>query len=237
MKDIYRQIGIYRITNLKNGMSYIGKTGMNFGDRWDSHRALLRAGKHDNRYLQNAWNKYGEDSFEFAIIEAVDDCEKLNELEIRYIADFRDRGMSYNLHAGGDGGYNLGKHLSEETKRKIGEKNRAHMTGRKASAETRAKMSSSHLARYAKWTEEDRLKHGKISAERAVGYTWTEESRRRFSERQQSSPNSAKYTPDDIRSIRAKREAGASFAELAQEYGSSPSYISAIVSRRRWANI
>lgn len=237
MKDIYQQIGIYRITNLQNGMSYIGKTGMNFGDRWDSHRALLRAGKHGNSYLQNAWNKYGEESFEFAIVEVVDDNDKLNELEIRYIADFKAREMSYNLHAGGDGGYNLGKHLSEETKRKIGEKNRAHMTGRKASAETRAKMSSSQSARYANWTEEDRVRHGKVSAERAVGYSWTDEAKRRFSARQHSSPNGAKYTPDDIRAIRAKREAGATLAELAREYGSSPSYISTIIHRHRWANI
>lgn len=237
MKSIYHQIGIYRITNLQNGMSYIGKTGMNFGDRWDSHRALLRAGRHDNPYLQNAWNKYGEDAFEFAAVEIVENHELLNNLEVRYIADYKARGLSYNLHDGGDGGYNLGRHLSNETKRKIGEKNRANMTGRKASAETRAKMSVSQSARYATWSEEDRKEHGRISSERASGYSWTDEAKRRFSERQQHSPNGAKFTVDDIRNIRAKRGAGATLAELAAEYDSSPSYISNIVHRRRWANI
>ena len=36
---------------------------------------------------------------------------------------------------------NLGKHLSEETKRKIGDRKRINMTGRKATIETKKKMS------------------------------------------------------------------------------------------------
>ena len=53
----YDQIGIYRITNLVNGNTYVGKTGMNFGDRWDCHKAQLNGGYHDNPHLQKAWNK------------------------------------------------------------------------------------------------------------------------------------------------------------------------------------
>ena len=43
--NIYFRIGIYGIRNLINGKIYVGKTGMNFGDRWDSHRSLLNNGK------------------------------------------------------------------------------------------------------------------------------------------------------------------------------------------------
>ena len=138
---------------------YVGKTGMNFGDRWDSHRALLRSNKHFNQYLQNAWNKYGEENFVFDIL-----CEcsvdELDELERAYIEKYRRDGRSYNIADGGEGGAFLGKHLSEETKRKIGEKNRINMTGKKASAETKRKMSESHNKRYAQWTDEDRKKWG-----------------------------------------------------------------------------
>ena len=55
--NIYFRIGIYGIRNLLNGKIYVGKTGMNFGDRWDSHRSLLNNGKHDNPHLQRAWDK------------------------------------------------------------------------------------------------------------------------------------------------------------------------------------
>jgi group I intron endonuclease len=33
---------------------------------------MLRNGKHSNRHLQNSWDKYGEDSFNFVIIETCD---------------------------------------------------------------------------------------------------------------------------------------------------------------------
>ena len=198
MKDIYKQIGIYRITNVTNGKSYIGKTGMNFGDRWDSHRSLLNSGKHDNPYLQRAWNKYGSENFEFAIIEVVENSDSLNDLEIKYIAEYRERGLSYNLHDGGDGGYNLGKHLSEETKRKIGDKNRQNMLGRKASDETRRRMSDSQKKRYESWTDEDRRAHGVMTSAAASGYRWSEEAKLAFAKNQWEKPNSAKFTADDI---------------------------------------
>lgn len=237
MKDIYKNFGIYRITNIKNGMSYIGKTGMNFGDRWDSHRSLLIAGRHDNPYLQNAWNKYGEVNFEFVIVEIVEDAGLLNDLEIAYIAEYRSRSMSYNLHDGGDGGYNLGKHLSEETKRKIGEKNRVNMAGKKMSASVRANMFASQKARYADWTEDDRLAYSRIISERCRGYHWSDEAKRAFSQKQRTRPNGAKFTADDILAIRTSAESGETYAELARTYGTSPAYIASIIARRRWAHI
>ncbi len=237
MKDIYQLYGIYRITNVTNGMSYIGKTGMNFGDRWDNHRSLLRTGKHDNPYLQNAWNKYGEDNFEFAILQVVNDVSDLNDLERMYIAEYRSRSLSYNLHDGGDGGYNLGKHLSEETKRKIGEKNRANMTGRKFSNDTRAKMSASQQSRYEHWTEEQRLEYGRKMSERSRGYHWSEQARAAFAHKQRTKPNGAKFTADDIHAIRSSAENGVSYVELAKIYNTTPAYIASIVARRRWAFI
>lgn len=237
MSGNYSKIGIYRITNTVNGKSYIGKTAMNFGDRWDSHRSLLNSGKHDNRHLQHAWDKYGADAFEFAVIETVDDASELNDLEIYYISDYRSRGMSYNIHNGGDGGVNLGKHLSKETKRKIGEKNKVNMLGRKASEETRQKMSKSQLTRYEAWSEADRAEWGKMSSNKASGYHWTQDAKDRFSALQQERPNGAKFTVDDIRSIRAERSAGAKLSELALKYSTTESYISSIIHRRRWANV
>lgn len=237
MRSKYKQTGIYRITNKINGKSYIGKTGMNFGDRWDSHRALLNAGKHDNPHLQRAWNKYGAAAFEFAIVELVSDPAELNDREIKYIADYRNLGSSYNIHDGGDGGINLGKHLSAETKQKIGSKNRAHMLGRKATDETKGKMSASQSARYALWTKEQRADWGKMTAEKASGYRWSDEAKASFAEKQRQAPNSAKFTPDDVRAIRQEREEGATLASLAEKYHTSQSYISSIIHRRRWAFI
>ena len=61
---------IYKITNKVNGKTYIGST-KNVNARWVKHKALLRHNRHSNLHLQAAWNKYGEGSFTFEIIE---DC-------------------------------------------------------------------------------------------------------------------------------------------------------------------
>lgn len=97
-----------------------------FGDRWDCHKGMLRGGYHENPHLQNAWNKYGEENFEFIVIRDLTSStvDVINEAEIELIKYYKNLGLSYNIHDGGDGGLFLGKHLSDETKRKIGEKNR-----------------------------------------------------------------------------------------------------------------
>lgn len=237
MNEIYKTTGIYRITNKINGKSYIGKTGMNFGDRWDSHRSLLNAGKHDNKHLQSAWNKYGAKQFEFAVVELIEDASKLNEREMHWIAKYRKDGLSYNISDGGDGGNNLGKHLSEETKRKIGAKNRINMTGRTISESTRAKMSASQKKRFAEMSDEARAEYGSKMAACSCGYRWSDDARSAFSLKQRETPNGARLTADDVRRIREKRKSGATLRELAMEYNSSPSYISSIIHRRRWAYI
>ena len=235
MKDIYYTSGIYRITNTTNDKSYIGKTGASFGDRWDSHRALLRSNRHDNPYLQNAWTKYGEDNFEFAVVETINDPSMLNELEIQYIKRYREAGLSYNIHDGGDGGINLGKHLSDETKRKIGEKNRVNMTGRKLSATTRKKMSEAQKRR--QYSQSELEWRREFSRQLNTGRVRSEETKEKLRKINQDNPPSAKFTPDDIRDIRRKKADGYKLTELAEMYDTSVCYISAIVHRRRWAHI
>ncbi len=67
--------GIYRIRNLINNKSYIG-SAVNFKRRWNYHKQDLIACRHHSKYLQNAWNKYGEAAFEFKVMEYVEDYLK-----------------------------------------------------------------------------------------------------------------------------------------------------------------
>lgn len=71
-------IGIYQIKNKKNGKVYIGSS-IELSKRLYHHRCVLNNNTHKNNHLQNAWNKYGEESFEFTIIEY---CDK-NDCSIR----------------------------------------------------------------------------------------------------------------------------------------------------------
>ena len=84
--------GIYCIENITNHKTYIGSS-KNIYQRLLKHFALLRHNKHQNAHLQNAWNKYGEDSCRWFILELCDSKE-LTEKE-QYCIDLF--GAEYNI--------------------------------------------------------------------------------------------------------------------------------------------
>lgn len=96
-------IGIYKITNLINDKCYIGQTN-NIKKRHREHFTSLRLNNHFNIHLQRAWNKYGEENFEFSILEEVSDLSLLNELEIKYIKEYNALSLGYNQTSGGSPG-------------------------------------------------------------------------------------------------------------------------------------
>lgn len=63
-----KQIGIYIIRNNLNGKYYIGSS-KDIRRRLYIHKYLLKRNKHFSTYLQNSWNKYGEQNFSFDALE------------------------------------------------------------------------------------------------------------------------------------------------------------------------
>lgn len=116
--------GIYCIENTINHKKYIGKSN-NIYKRWYEERRGLEKEYFHNIHLQRAWNKYGEDAFEFYIIEQ---CEEsiLAEREQFWISNFNTYYDGYNQTLGGEG--SLGAVCSDIKRQKIkdahiGEKN------------------------------------------------------------------------------------------------------------------
>lgn len=92
--------GIYYIKNNINNKYYIGQS-VNIKKRKQQHLAELRHNNHRNIYLQNAFNKYGEDAFEFKLIKV---CKPkyLNRFEKMYVKIYDSYNNGYNLTEGGE---------------------------------------------------------------------------------------------------------------------------------------
>lgn len=82
--QLTKVFGVYTIKNLLNGKQYIGSTAKSFSIRWKQWKYDLKR-QTANRYLQNAWNKYGEENFEFSIVEIVEDKNKVLEREQHWL--------------------------------------------------------------------------------------------------------------------------------------------------------
>lgn len=124
--------GVYAIVNILTKEKYIGST-RNLYVRIHTHQYELNRNRHDNKPLQESWNKYGSKNFKYKVIEITYDRIDREQF-------YLDR--NYNLFnisksASGRTGVkhseetkdklrklNLGKILSEEVKRKIGDSQR-----------------------------------------------------------------------------------------------------------------
>lgn len=100
-KSLPSIVGIYCIENVVNKKRYIGQS-TDIYKRWRSHRGALNCQSHSNKHLQRAWNKYGNKSFNFFILEECNENE-LNELEQYYINKYNTFYKGYNNDLGGNG--------------------------------------------------------------------------------------------------------------------------------------
>lgn len=98
-KVYFNKPGIYIIKNIETCQEYLGST-VNLYQRLHQHEYELMRGIHCNTHLQNSWNKYGKDCFEWSIefeYNAIDEV-KLRWIENLLIENFdllkEDRGFN-----------------------------------------------------------------------------------------------------------------------------------------------
>lgn len=96
-KTYYMESGIYKIVNAVTGKLYVGRS-KNVFRRFKDHKYELRKNKHGNQYLQNAWNKYGEENFMWEVIELCS-LDIISERESYWIKELNtlDRERGYNI--------------------------------------------------------------------------------------------------------------------------------------------
>jgi len=159
ISDYSHAQGVYGLLNIVNDKIYVGSSCERRGvaKRLNEHKTSLRKGKHSNSYLQKAWDKHGEGSFQFVMIEEVELEDMLVEREQFWMDQFKSHDKKH--------GYNIcklayssrGRVMSEETKSKISEANLGRKRskefcelmskmkkGNTCSKETRKKLSEAH---------------------------------------------------------------------------------------------
>jgi group I intron endonuclease len=175
---------IYLITNIVNGMKYVGQTQQkDIETRWKCHRSLQ---SHTiGRYLINAYKKYEIDKFKYQIICICfdDDC---NKYEIEYIKKYNTIAPNgYNLTPGGHSGIthpdsiekmreSLKKSWTEERKRLVTEKfsgENAPNYGKKISDEQKEKLRKTSKQYWENMSKEEYERICKERKERFKGET------------------------------------------------------------------
>ena len=66
--------GVYAITHPTSGRAYVGSS-KDILARFGEHQRSLRRGAHHSSYLQKAWDKYGNESFHFGVLEYCSEAE------------------------------------------------------------------------------------------------------------------------------------------------------------------
>lgn len=190
--------GIYEIVNAVDGKRYVG-SAVSIRKRWKEHRAALRRGDHANIHLNRAWNKYGEGSFIFRVLEHCDPI-RLIEREQYHI----NVGCDYNICP--VAGSTLGREHSEDTRAKIGSARRGKKLQprseehrRSLSAALRGKLKADHVMaalqagrRAYKLTDEDRK-------------TRSEATRRAYSEGRKERAKSEEHRQRIAESLRGRK--------------------------------
>ena len=131
---VEKKPGIYLIFCLANQRVYIGQS-KNVKSRLAGHQASLKNEKHQNTYLQSAYNKYGVDMFVFRPCEYPEDTsvENLTAREQYWIEQFdaMNPRRGFNLKEAGNSAP-----CTEETKRKISKSKKGKPSHRKGKSST-----------------------------------------------------------------------------------------------------
>jgi len=139
--------GIYKIVNTVTGQAYVGQSQY-MRKRLKEHFRLLRADKHPNKYLQHAFNKYGDGNFYGSIEVECSDLQELDRLEEAFICGdaWFPEPTIYNIAAFAKAPMRGKKH-SREVRERISLGRRA-ATFDYSSKEYRGKLVAAQMARF-----------------------------------------------------------------------------------------
>lgn len=254
-------IGVYMILNKINNKYYIGSS-IDIHKRWKQHIAELNKGVHNNAHLQNAWDKYGSNNFDFIVVEETD-INNLRERESYYIKKYDCINNGYNLL--NDANIGLGVKASAEIREKIskacsGNKNGNY--GRKRSEKEikfirDRRWGENYVCKprkkYKKVSEEQKLLNKKKASERMKNRVVSDETKQKLSKSKTGTHHSeetklnmsknrkgclnanCKLTREQVFEIYEKMTSGVNYKIICEEYGIGQCLAYKIKRKEHWA--
>lgn len=226
--------GVYVIKNIANSKCYVGSS-IDCRSRRKDHLFRLRKGSHHNKEMQKEFRQFGENAYQFSVLEKVENEEKLIELEQYYI-DLMQPEYNIRIRADSNSGIVLGPHSKEwREKISLGQK------GKTLSEETKSKISRAKIGK--KLTMQHR-QHIGISCKGNEPWNkgktgiYSNETRLRIAQANQGEKNIfAKLTEQQVRSIKGLLKCGYSMKSLAGIYQVNEMTIYRIKSGKTWSHI
>lgn len=205
---------VYKITNLINDKVYIGKTN-NPSERWSDHKKIAKAGSINKSFsvVHSAIRKYGEDNFEFLILEKIEHENLAFDRESYWISEYKSNiqkygdQFGYNLTDGGEGW--SGRKHTEFSKMKMSEYKKAHPN----SPEANRKISQANKGKILS------KKHREKLSDAGCG----------------ESNSNSKLTAEQVSEIKRLLQEGNKGSELAKLFNISQGTIHYIKTGKRWA--
>lgn len=180
--------GLYIIHILITDAFYVGISA-DTKQRFRQHRNCLKKNTHANPMLQNAWNKYGENSFVFRHLKTIEDINIRYIAEINLITKLRNAGRKvYNIGEGGEGqphtpetrakisAAHKGKKISEQTKKNMSKAQKGHP----AHPNTIAAISAYWKGKKRKPMSEETKRKISLAKKGTPSHPWTEESKQKL---------------------------------------------------------
>jgi len=214
---------IYKITNKKNDLIYIGCTINSLKRRFHEH--LYRCFKTDYKSkLYNSIKKYGQENFTIELIEECD-LNVIYETEKKYIKQYDSYNNGLNSTFGGEGC--LGYIHSPDIRVKISE---AVKNGNSHKGKTYKEL-------YGDNADEEKEKR-RLSVEKGWESMSDEDKNKRVSKIKDSARKNSKYGVDLIKKIKQKINEGVKVKQLKELYPQvSENYFYSLKNGRRWSDL
>ena len=180
--------GVYGIVHVASGKSYVGSS-VNIAKRCSLHLKNLNAGKHVNRLLQRAWNKYGEAAFEVLEIEQCPP-EHLVKAEQYWIDTLGSADLSKGYNLAPKANSTLGLRWSARSRR-----NMALRVSKYFSDPENRRKQSERIKAFARQNPDFYIRLGKAAAEVICGTKRSDATKKKMSEARRLAW--AQYTPEE----------------------------------------